>query len=245
MDEGRASHIALLALFPLVVDAFKAEFGDVQEEEGEEEEEEAEDAKLGVPINEADSSRENEFRATNFLLDPPSLWINLLWCQVASSTMILHAMLSKNATWFTCRQVSAGVVQSATFVCHILRPLHKPSFGQFPRAVDLLERSRNMFGSCGLAAWPCCTVASATAANCKESYYGGDRPAGTEIDFALAAAGPLALSGVDEEKRKERAQDQLLLLGPWLVPATREGELLSSDAHDFLSTVFQRLRPLP
>ena len=42
-------------------------------------------------------------RATNFLAEAQSLWINLLWCRLASSTMILHAVLFKNATWFTDR----------------------------------------------------------------------------------------------------------------------------------------------
>ena len=42
-------------------------------------------------------------RATHLLSDPQSLWINLLWCQLAHGAMKLHGRLFKNATWFSDR----------------------------------------------------------------------------------------------------------------------------------------------
>jgi hypothetical protein len=101
------AHIALLQLFHngWVVEAFKTEFGELVDDESDLSNEE--DRKLEVPVNESRKwrvlARRRNMRATNFLSESQSLWINLLWCHLASGCMSLHARLFKNATWFTDR----------------------------------------------------------------------------------------------------------------------------------------------
>lgn len=101
------AHIALLGLFHngFVAEAFRAEFGELQDEASDLSNNE--DEKLEVPVNEARRwrilARRRNMRATHFMSDPQSLWINLLWCQLACGSMSLHGRLFKNATWYSDR----------------------------------------------------------------------------------------------------------------------------------------------
>lgn len=116
--------VTLLSLFHggFIVDAFKQEFGELQDEPSDGSNDE--DEKLGVPVNEARRwrvlARRRNMRATHFLSDPQTLWINLLWCQLARGAMTLHAQLFKNATWFSDRpqkERDRAVHLLATFCC--------------------------------------------------------------------------------------------------------------------------------
>ena len=101
------ARISLLGLFHngFLARMFKEEFGELQDEASDLSNNE--DDKLAVPINEARKwrilARRRNMRATHFLSDPQSLWINLLWCQLAHGAMKLHGRLFKNATWFSDR----------------------------------------------------------------------------------------------------------------------------------------------
>ena len=253
------AHIALLGLFHngFVVDAFKAEFGELQDEESDLSNNE--DDKLGVPANEARKwrllARRRNMRATNFLAEAQSLWINLLWCRLASSTMILHAMLFKNATWFTDRspqELSRARHLFATF-CD---PDTNPAWANLQELLGILTHPEPFLA---LLVWKFGPVAQWPQPRRRIV-----RKAVMVMTGQLARKlilpwqqypwrlWPLALKDVDDAKRKECAQD-LLRSPPCCLDSgfskrlkhlhPRESELLSSDVQTFLATVFARIAP--
>lgn len=253
------AHIALVAFFHegFVVDAFKAVFGELQDTDSELSNNE--EAKLEVPINEAKRwrllARRRNLRATNFLLDQQSLWINLLWCHLASGTMALHARLFKNATWFTDRP-PRELSRSRHLLAVFLDPSANPAWTNVQDLVSILANPDSRlpllvwkFGP--LRQWPQPrrrivrkTIMVMIGQLTRKLIFPWQ-----QYPWCLW---PLALSDVDEGVRRACAQDLLSRPSCCLDSGfsqrlkglrPRESELLSVDVRRFLDTVFQRIAP--
>ena len=254
-----AAHVALLGLFAngfLVEAAFKAEFGALRDDE-ESNNSNSEDAKLEVPINEAKKwrirARRRNMRATNFLAEPQSLWINLLWCHLACSSMALRAMLFKNATWLSDRS-PRELSRPRHLLGIFCDPDTNPAWANLQELLDILENPEQRlpflvwkFGP--VARWP---QARRQIVRKAIMVMTGQLARKLILPWKQYPwrLWPLALQDVDERERQACAQ-ALLSSKPCCLDSgfskrlkalhPRESELLSAEVRSVLDAAFARV----
>ncbi|CAJ1375808.1 unnamed protein product [Effrenium voratum] len=236
--------------------AFKAEFGALRDDE-ESNNSNSEDAKLEVPINEAKKwrilARRRNMRATNFLAEPQSLWINLLWCHLACSSMALRAMLFKNAAWFSDRS-PRELSRPRHLLGIFCDPDTNPAWANLQELLDILENPEQRlpflvwkFGP--VARWP---QARRRIVRKAIMVMTGQLARKLILPWKQYPwrLWPLALQDVDERERQACAQ-ALLSSKPCCLDSgfskrlkalhPRESELLSAEVRSFLDAAFARV----
>ena len=181
------------------------------------------------------------------------LSINLLWCRLASSTMILHAMLFKKATWFTDK-----FPQELSRSCHLFATFcDLDAHFSWACLQELLGILTDPEPFLALLVWKFCPVAQRPQPRRRIVRKAISVNTGQLArKFVLPwqqhpwRLWPPGLKDVDEAKRKECARN--LLQSPTCCLDScfsrrlrdlhpREFELLSMDVQTFLATVFARI----